>query len=176
MGSSEGRRSRCRGRRHHEREFLHSLALLRRIIPSQVGKSSIINALSRKPSCPVYKLSSKPVQTPSTTMYPQEVTVNVGGNSILLIDTPGLFWEYPEEASKEDAAILKARDILLRSRGRIDHLKDPLPPSTGPPFSAVYHSFTRFPQWTVSSSMQRSRISCFYITSRHSRIMTWVRS
>jgi len=39
-----------------------------------------------------------------------------------------LFWEYPDGASKEDAAALKARDILLRSRGRIDHLKDPLPP------------------------------------------------
>jgi len=61
-------------------------------------------------------------------MYPQEVVVNVGEKSVRLIDTPGLFWEYPDDASKEDAASLKARDILLRSRGRIDHLKDPLPP------------------------------------------------
>lgn len=95
---------------------------------TNVGKSSVINALSRKPSCPVYKLSNKPIQTPSTTMYPQEIVVNVREKSIRLIDTPGLFWEYPDDASKEDAASLKARDILLRSRGRIDHLKDPLPP------------------------------------------------
>lgn len=102
----------------------------------KVGKSSVINALSRKVSCPVYKLSSKPTQTPSTTMYPQEVVIKATGKSIRLIDTPGLFWEYPEDASKEDAAILKARDILLRSRGRIDHLKDPLPPR------AYSHRFT----------------------------------
>ena len=63
-------------------------------------------------------------------MHPQEVVVKAAGKSIRLIDTPGLFWEYPEDASKEDAAILKARDILLRSRGRIDHLKVPLPPRT----------------------------------------------
>ena len=61
-------------------------------------------------------------------MHPQEVVVKAAGKSIRLIDTPGLFWEYPEDASKEDAAVLKARDILLRSRGRIDHLKVPLPP------------------------------------------------
>lgn len=107
----------------------HSL-ILSSNLAIKVGKSSIINALSRKLYCPVYKLSNKPAQTPSTTMYPQEVVVKAAGKSIRLIDTPGLFWEYPEDASKEDAASLKARDILLRSRGRIDHLKDPLPPRT----------------------------------------------
>ena len=61
-------------------------------------------------------------------MYPQEVVVKAAGKSIRLIDTPGLFWEYPEDASKDDATVLKTRDILLRSRGRIDHLKEPLPP------------------------------------------------
>ena len=98
----------------------------------KVGKSSVINALSRKVACPVYKLSNKPTQTPSTTMHPQEVVVKAAGKSIRLIDTPGLFWEYPEDASKEDAAALKTQDILLRSRGRIDHLKDPLPPRACP--------------------------------------------
>lgn len=58
--------------------------------------------------------------------------MNVRGKSIRLIDTPGLFWEYPDDASKEDAASLRARDIILRSRGRIDHLKNPLPPCTCP--------------------------------------------
>jgi hypothetical protein len=72
-------------------------------------------------------------------MRPQEVTVGIAGKSIQLIDTPGLFWEYPEDASTEDAATLKARDILLRSRGRIDHLKDPLPPRT----ASSLHLFVR---------------------------------
>ena len=71
-------------------------------------------------------------------MYPQEVITKVAGRSIRLIDTPGLFWEYPEDASKEGAAALRTRDILLRSRGRIDHLKDPLPPRTRLPFLIAY--------------------------------------
>lgn len=63
-------------------------------------------------------------------MHPQEVAVEAAGRFIRLIDTPGLFWEYPEDASKDDVTSLRARDVLLRSRGRIDHLKDPLPPRT----------------------------------------------
>ena len=108
---------------------LHSLISSSDVV-LKVGKSSIVNALSRKLSCPVYKLSNKPTHTPSTTMYPHEVVVKAAGKPVRLIDTPGLYWEYPEDASKGDAAVLKARDILLRSRGRIDHLKDPLPPRT----------------------------------------------
>jgi len=77
-------------------------------------------------------------------MHPQEVVVNAAGKSIRLIDTPGLFWEHPEDASKEDAAALRARDILLRSRGRIDHLKDPLPPRTHSPYFTTSCLFTRF--------------------------------
>ena len=76
-------------------------------------------------------------------MYPQEVAVKSEGQSIRLIDTPGLFWEYPEGASKDDAAVLKARDILLRSRGRIDHLKDPLPPCAYSRYSTAECLFTQ---------------------------------
>lgn len=77
-------------------------------------------------------------------MHPQEVVIEAAGRSIRLIDTPGLFWEYPEDASKEDAASLKARDVLLRSRGRIDHLKDPLPPCTCWPYPVASSLFTPF--------------------------------
>ena len=78
-------------------------------------------------------------------MYPQEVVVKSEEKFIRLIDTPGLFWEYPEGASKEDAAALKARDILLRSRGRIDHLKDPLPPCVCSLYSTTARLFTQPP-------------------------------
>ena len=75
-------------------------------------------------------------------MHPQEVVVEAAGRPVRLIDTPGLFWEYPEDASKEDATALKARDILLRSRGRIDHLKDPLPPCAYSLYFAAYYLLT----------------------------------
>jgi ribosome biogenesis GTPase A len=77
-------------------------------------------------------------------MHPQEVAVAAAGRFIRLIDTPGLFWEYPEDASEEDAVTLKARDVLLRSRGRIDHLKDPLPPCTCWLRFVVDYLFTSF--------------------------------
>lgn len=45
------------------------------------------------------------------------------GRQIRLIDTPGLSWEVYRSA--EDPNSVRARDILLRSKGRIDRLKDP---------------------------------------------------
>jgi ribosome biogenesis GTPase A len=48
--------------------------------------------------------------------------LEVDGKQIRLIDTPGLVWEADESATNAEA---RARDILLRSRGRIDRLKDP---------------------------------------------------
>jgi nuclear GTP-binding protein len=47
---------------------------------------------------------------------------------MLIIDTPGLSFVHDDAA---DAVVLeegRARDILLRSKGRIDRLKDPKPP------------------------------------------------
>jgi len=40
-----------------------------------------------------------------------------------VIDTPGLSWETEEETHHRE--ILRARDILLRAKGRMDRLKDP---------------------------------------------------
>jgi hypothetical protein len=48
--------------------------------------------------------------------------LEVGGQQIRLIDTPGLVWEADESATNIE---VRTRDILLRNRGRLDRLKDP---------------------------------------------------
>lgn len=85
------------------------------------GKTSFLNTLLKKSALPVYSLTSTSNPGPSTTMLPQEVEVDASGHKIKFIDTPGLSWI----SGKDDA--LRQRDILLRSKGRIDRLKDPLP-------------------------------------------------
>jgi nuclear GTP-binding protein len=45
---------------------------------------------------------------------------------VRLIDTPGLEYVRAEDAEDEEKEKARAKDILLRSRGRIDRLKDPL--------------------------------------------------
>jgi nuclear GTP-binding protein len=59
-------------------------------------------------------------------MLPQEVTIDADGTAIRFIDTPGIAWsaDLPEDEALSLEG-LRARDILLRSRGRIDRLKDP---------------------------------------------------
>lgn len=95
----------------------------------QSGKSSFINSLARKQVLPVYKLSSSN-DGPTTTILPQEVSLEAGGKKIRLIDTPGLSWAALDEQSAEDVAHTRARDILTRNKGRIDRLKDPEPVGT----------------------------------------------
>ncbi|KIP09819.1 hypothetical protein PHLGIDRAFT_11671 [Phlebiopsis gigantea 11061_1 CR5-6] len=91
------------------------------------GKSALINSLARKSTLPVYKLSNAQ-DGPTTTIYPQEVTLEVGGKTIRLVDTPGFAWLPPTEIStNEEAAKIRSRDILVRNKGRIDRLKDPEP-------------------------------------------------
>lgn len=80
-----------------------------------------MNSLLRKDALPVYTLSTAS-RNPTTTVLPQEVVMEVEGSSICFNDTPGLTWS---GGSVEES--LRVRDILLRSRGRIDRLKDPLP-------------------------------------------------
>lgn len=76
---------------------------------------------------------------PTTSTRAQEATVD----GIRLIDTPGLSWKRPSSEEEEDVSAptdqldLRARDILIRSKGRIDRLKDPNPPGT--------HSFSSSP-------------------------------
>jgi nuclear GTP-binding protein len=49
----------------------------------------------------------------------------VSGKQIRLIDTPGLSWKASSDESTDEHDLLRARDILLRNKGRIDRLKDP---------------------------------------------------
>ncbi|KAG7096608.1 hypothetical protein E1B28_004025 [Marasmius oreades] len=92
---------------------------------ANVGKSAFVNSLLKKAALPMYAPSSSSFG-PTTTYLPQEVTIDVNGFSIRIIDTPGFSWEFDKTA--EDAARLRCHDILIRNRGRIDRLKDPSPP------------------------------------------------
>lgn len=98
-------------------------------IVSQVGKSSLINSLLKQHTLPVYTVSSSS-QAPTTTELPQEVTLNTNGVTITLIDSPGLSFASEDDVDESLQSQIRAKDILLRSKGRIDRLKNPLMPST----------------------------------------------
>ena len=85
-----------------------------------------MNSLLRKAAVPIYKLSSTQ-DGPTTTAHAQEIALEVAGKSIRLIDTPGAAWVHAEGLSEEELLALRSRDILARSKGRIDRLKDPEP-------------------------------------------------
>ncbi|KAJ3571666.1 hypothetical protein NP233_g3595 [Leucocoprinus birnbaumii] len=95
---------------------------------ANAGKSSFINSLLQKSSLPVYSLPTSS-RGPTTTALPQEVTIEAEGKSIHFIDTPGitLYANLPDTTDENDSSLEghRARDILLRSKGRIDRLKDP---------------------------------------------------
>lgn len=91
------------------------------------GKSAFVNSLTRNATLDVYAPSSS-TKSPTTTPYALEATLELDGKPVVFIDTPGLAWHPSEgDASPEDRARLRAQDILLRNKGRIDHLKDPIP-------------------------------------------------
>ncbi|KAH9843741.1 uncharacterized protein C8Q71DRAFT_12337 [Rhodofomes roseus] len=94
---------------------------------TNAGKSSFINSLLRQATLPTYKLTSSPVDGPTTTAYPQEVSLELEGKAVRIIDTPGLAWLAPDDLSAEDLERIRARDILQRNRGRVERLKDPAP-------------------------------------------------
>ncbi|KAF8816517.1 P-loop containing nucleoside triphosphate hydrolase protein [Phlegmacium glaucopus] len=94
---------------------------------ANVGKSSLINSLLKRAALPIYTLASSS-RGPSTTEMPQEVTLEVDSQKIVLIDTPGLSFISDEDADQSTLEEFRTRDILLRSKGRIDRLKDPHPP------------------------------------------------
>jgi nuclear GTP-binding protein len=52
------------------------------------------------------------------------VTLELNGKPVVFIDTPGLAWQSSDEDDRERH---RAQDVLLRNKGRIDRLKDPLP-------------------------------------------------
>lgn len=82
----------------------------------------MINSVARKAILPTYTLESNS-KAPTTTVLPQEVTVESEGRQIKFVDTPGVSWE-SEELTEEN----RARDVLLRNKGRIDRLKEPMAP------------------------------------------------
>ncbi|KAI9512703.1 P-loop containing nucleoside triphosphate hydrolase protein [Russula earlei] len=90
------------------------------------GKSAFINSLARKNALDVYASSSF-TNSPSTTPHALEVTLELNDKPLVFIDTPGTAWQPSEDASHEERERRRAQDILLRNRGRIDRLKDPLP-------------------------------------------------
>ncbi|KAI0047283.1 hypothetical protein FA95DRAFT_1559247 [Auriscalpium vulgare] len=91
---------------------------------TNAGKSSFINSLLRRTLLPIYMPSSSS-RGPTTTTHAQEVSLD----SIRLIDTPGIAWDYSGAADEpsEQREGLRVQDILLRNKGRVDRLKDPLP-------------------------------------------------
>ncbi|KAG5637321.1 hypothetical protein H0H81_005014 [Sphagnurus paluster] len=89
---------------------------------ANAGKSSFINSLIRQSALPVYSLETSS-RGPTTTELPQEVLIEAAGKPVRLIDTPGLSWQANEEA--DNVQDVRAHDILLRAKGRIDRLKDP---------------------------------------------------
>lgn len=128
----------------------------------QSGKSSFINSLARKPALPVYKLSSSQ-DGPTTTIFPQEVFLEVGSKRIRLIDTPGLSWVAPAEQPAEEATRVRARDIIIRNKGRIDRLKDPEP--VGALFSTSVETLAHklyFVVQEIASRAGRDDVMLFY--------------
>ena len=102
------------------------------------GKSSLVNSLLHKAVVPVYQLNSSSLNDgPSTTPRAQEVTLDVEGKKITVVDTPGYSWQPPSTPSEQESGeAIRARDILVRNKGRIERLKDPEPvgacPSSSP--------------------------------------------
>ncbi|KAI0676739.1 hypothetical protein C8Q78DRAFT_1073527 [Trametes maxima] len=94
---------------------------------TNVGKSSVVNSLVRKAALETYKLTSTPSDSPTTTTHPQEVSLELGGKQVRLIDTPGLSWHPAEDASEEVISKTRAWDVLLRNRGHIERVKDSSP-------------------------------------------------
>ncbi|KAH9050116.1 hypothetical protein EDB84DRAFT_731902 [Lactarius hengduanensis] len=91
------------------------------------GKSAFVNSLARRTTLDVYAPSSSTHNSPTTTPHALEVTLELDGKPVVFIDTPGLAWQPSEDAPPEDRVRHRAQDVLLRNKGRIDHLKDPIP-------------------------------------------------
>ncbi|KAG1739869.1 P-loop containing nucleoside triphosphate hydrolase protein [Suillus paluster] len=94
------------------------------------GKSAVINSLARADVLPIYNINSAiTAKGPYTTTSANELVLEFPdkkGVNVRLIDTPGLEYVRAEGVGDQEKEMARARDILLRSRGRIDRLKDPL--------------------------------------------------
>ncbi|WWC58751.1 uncharacterized protein I303_101295 [Kwoniella dejecticola CBS 10117] len=127
-------------------ESSEPLALAFMGLPS-VGKTSILNSLlpptRPKHAVAPYIPTATAAKIPEPkTKAPVEVEIEVGGEKVRIIDTPG--WEYAEDDDEEDEDeedddeeisaekwdALESRlagDLLRRNLGRVDKVKDALP-------------------------------------------------
>ena len=122
--------------------FLSSYILIYLYIYHQVGKSSLINSLLKRAALPIYTLASSS-RGPSTTEIAQKVTLEIDSQKIVLIDTPAFSFVSDDDEDADQSTSteeFRARDILLRNKGRIDRLKDPHPPGTY--YSSFFYSLT----------------------------------
>ena len=115
----------------------------------------MINSLLKRAALPIYTLTSSS-KGPFTTEIPQEVTLEVDSQRIVLIDTPGFSFVSDEDADQSTSEEFRARDILLRSKGRIDRLKDPYPPGTYIPAFYCLAILTIVPMKTVTHIVSRA--------------------
>lgn len=91
----------------------------------------MINSLFGAELLPIYKplSSAEAAKLPYTTTTAQEVVASIPGSESLkvrFIDTPGLEFSREEFSDNSERCAARARDILLRCRGRLDRLKDPI--------------------------------------------------
>ncbi|EIM85608.1 uncharacterized protein STEHIDRAFT_169483 [Stereum hirsutum FP-91666 SS1] len=94
------------------------------------GKSAFINSLVHSSAFPTYSPATATTSSsPTTTLYAQETTLTLpqSASHVTLIDTPGVSWQPRAEPKSEEAQKFRAHDILVRSRGRVDKMKDPVP-------------------------------------------------
>ena len=105
---------------------------------ANAGKTALVNALLGRAALRTYAPAAVAASdAPTTTAHPQAVAVEVApGRAARVVDTPGLAW-LPLEGADAAAASARARDILVRNRGRIERLKDPAPVCESAPFAAV---------------------------------------
>ncbi|KAG8958085.1 hypothetical protein FRC03_009474 [Tulasnella sp. 419] len=98
------------------------------------GKSSVINSILGASVFPIYKVNVKSDLSPhSTTYHPQSVQdklITKDGRPIYIVDTPGLRSIVPETVDENQRTAYSTIDMLLRTRGRLERVTDPMPAAT----------------------------------------------
>lgn len=85
----------------------------------------MVNSLLRKAAVPVYECSTATHAGATTTTQACEIEIIPQGAQAgyTLIDTPGVSFQKDGQYTPD----VKVRDMLMRRRGRVDKVKDPLP-------------------------------------------------
>lgn len=87
----------------------------------------MVNSLVKRDAVPVYVLTSSMDAWSTTTTRAYEVGVQAGPHNVNIIDTPGISLEKIYDEG------LKLDGMLIRSRGRVDRVKDPIPTGMSSP-------------------------------------------